>query len=221
MMSRLSLVCLVCLAINGASVRAGGLFGTPLGYYGPYTGGHPYSYNVAYGYGFHFSAADTWKRDLLAYPTGITPYRPNGRPIYHRVFPKPDVPYIAVPGPDDLPMLVKPSMPMIGEGDHPVVSKPVSGPVAVPHLQPIPQAIDQSATIRLVVPENAEVWVEKQKLQQTGAERAFQTPPLAAGQTRIYSVRARWLDTAGQAVEQFRVVGVKAGETARLTFVGQ
>jgi hypothetical protein len=34
---------------------------------------------------------------------------------------------------------------------------------------------------------------------------------------RIYSVKARWYED-GKEVEQYRVVGVKAGETARLKF---
>src|SRR5947209_10362410 len=50
----------------------------PAMWYGPYTGGHMYSYNVAYGYGFAFSAADTWRRDPLAYPASpyAYPYGP-------------------------------------------------------------------------------------------------------------------------------------------------
>src|SRR6476659_539532 len=74
--------------------------------YGPYTGGHGYSYNVAYSYGFPFSAADTWRRDVYAYPGGIVPYRPYGKPIIYRVFPTPTTPYVSVPGPDGMPTLV-------------------------------------------------------------------------------------------------------------------
>jgi uncharacterized protein (TIGR03000 family) len=203
--------------------------------YGPYTGGHGYSYNVAYSYGFAFSAADTWRRDIFAYPGGIYPYRPHGKPIYHRVWPKPDVPYVSAPGPDGLPTLIKPgvagtdgaleSVPGGVEGPFAlpprVYSTPPSTslkPVATPLLQPVPaEAAGRPAMVRIAVPADAEVWVEKEKMDQTGPDRAFQTPPLPAGKMQIYTVRARWTQE-GKEVEQFRVVGVKAGETARLKF---
>ncbi|MBY0231448.1 MAG: hypothetical protein K2W96_19360, partial [Gemmataceae bacterium] len=93
---------LSALFLGAALARAGDDF--PLRY-GPYTGGHHYSKNVAYSYGFAFSSADTWRRDLFAYPAGIHPYRPYDRPIYYRVYPRPAVPPISVPGPDGLPIL--------------------------------------------------------------------------------------------------------------------
>src|SRR5438270_3402526 len=79
-MRRFSLALLLVLALGGLPARAG-LFDRGIGgamYYGPYTGGHAYSYNVAYSYGFAFSPADTWRRDPVAYPAGIYPYRPYG-----------------------------------------------------------------------------------------------------------------------------------------------
>ena len=44
---------------------------------------------------------------LFAYPGGISPYRPYGRPITYRVFPNPSTPYISVPGPDGMPTLIR------------------------------------------------------------------------------------------------------------------
>ena len=59
------------------------------------------------------------------------------------------------------------------------------------------------------------MWVEKQKL--PGAGATFQTPPLTPGKMEIYSVRAKWT-IAGKEVEQFRVVGVQAGDSTEVQF---
>jgi uncharacterized protein (TIGR03000 family) len=181
-------------------------------YYGPYTGGHGYSYNTAYGYGFAFSSADTWRRDPFAYPAGVYPYRPYERPISCTIFPKPAVPYISVPGPDGLPILLPSAVP----AEAPTVIVPGT---PAPVLQPVPVTATAPgcATIRVSVPEAAEVWIEKEKTTQKGSERVFQSPPLTPGKTQIYSIRAKWND-GGREVEQFRVVGVRAGETAKVTF---
>jgi uncharacterized protein (TIGR03000 family) len=53
-------------------------------YYGPYTGGHIYSYNTAYGYYLPFNFADSWRYDPLAYPGGPYPYHPT-YPLLARV----------------------------------------------------------------------------------------------------------------------------------------
>ena len=62
------------------------------------------------------------------------------------------------------------------------------------------------------------MWLEKQKLEGTSAERAASTPPLEANKTYVYTVRATWTEN-GQPIDQFRVVGVKAGETAKVSFL--
>jgi uncharacterized protein (TIGR03000 family) len=180
--------------------------------YGTYTGGHGYSYNTAYGYGLSFSPADSWWRDPFAYPAGIYPYRPYQRPITYRVFPHPITPYVSIPGPNGLPILV----PQAVE----IAPAPVGdfvGP-GLP-LTPVPTAADgRCAQIRVVAPAGAEVWVEKQKLPGTGA--TYKTPPLTPGKMEIYSVRAKWV-TAGREVEQFRVVGVSAGDSAQVLFTAE
>lgn len=208
------------LALGAGTAHAGWLFPKGVGDYGPYTGGHGYSYNVAYSYGFTWSAADSWRRDIFAYPGGVAPYRPYGKPIYYRVFPNPETPNIAVPGPDGLPTLIQ-SVPA-GDGALPpeaTVLPPPAGvlPPATPHLLPVPDATAKAATIRVRAPNGAEVWVEKEKLPGAAGERTFQTAPLTAGKMQIFSVRAKWSD-GGREVEQFRVVGVKAGETAKVAF---
>ena len=184
--------------ILGAGISQAGFFNQGIGsamYYGPYTGGHIYSYNVAYGYGLSFSPSDSWRRDPLAYPAGIYPYRPYGRPILYRAFPiYPDNPPISVPGPDGLPVLRTPA------------------PSGTPLLRPVP-ADGRCGTIRVIAPAGAKVWVEKEAL--AGGE--YRTPALGAGVMKIYSIRAQWTDKDGTR-EQFRAVGVKAGETAQVDF---
>jgi uncharacterized protein (TIGR03000 family) len=210
------------LALCAGTAQASWLFPKGVGDYGPYTGGHGYSYNVAYSYGFTWSAADSWRRDIFAYPGGVYPYRPYEKPIYYRVFPKPETPYISVPGPDGLPMLIQPVPGGDGALPPEATILPLPGvippvPPASPHLLPVPDATAKAATIRVRAPDGAEVWVEKEKLPPAAGERTFQTPPLSAGKIQIFSVRAKWTD-GGREVEQFRVVGVKAGETAKVAF---
>ena len=177
--------------------------------YGPYTGGHAYSYNTAYSYGLSFSPANSWWRDPFAYPAGIYPYRPYQRPIIYRVFPNPATPYVSVPGPNGLPILV----PQAVEAAPPPVGVFVTPGLP---LVPVPTVADgRCAQIRVVAPAGAEVWVEKQKL--PGAASTYRTPPLTAGKMQVYSVRAKW-DDAGKQVEQFRVVGVSAGDSAQVEF---
>ncbi len=182
--------------------------------YGAYTGGHGYSYNTAYSYGLSFSSADSWWRDPIAYPAGIYPYRPYGRPIIYRVYPNPTTPYVSVPGPNGLPMLIRQGT--APEGVEVVATPGGVAPSTDLRLTPVPTAAaSKSAQIRIVAPAGAEVWVEKEKL--PGAGAVFQTPPLTPGKMEIYSVRAKW-SVAGKEVEQFRVVGVRAGDSAEVQF---
>lgn len=211
-MERFGLTMLALMA-SGAAAQAGP-FNKGIGsamIYGPYTGGHGYSYNVAYSYGFAFSSADTWRRDPFAYPGGIYPYRPDGRPVYHRVFPKPrdGAAPISVPGEDGLPVLMHPG----------AVGEPTAAlPVGTVSLKPVPAAVG-TATIRIVAPAGAEVWVEKQAVPGGAAERTTSVGPLTEGRTHVYSLRATW-NEGGKPVDHYRVVGVRAGETAKVDFVG-
>src|SRR5262249_19547681 len=92
-------------------------------------------------------------------------------------------------------------------------------PEAVPNLAPVPpNNAARPVTIRVTAPYNAEVWLEKDRLTGTGLERVFVSAPVAPGKTHIYSLRASWVEN-GKPVEQVRVVGVKAGETARVNFL--
>jgi uncharacterized protein (TIGR03000 family) len=191
-----------CLGV--ASAHAGP-FNQGIGgamYYGPYTGGHLYSYNTAYSYGFTFSPADSWRRDAYAYPGGVAPYRPYDRPILYRAYPiDPSGPMISVEGADGLPVLRKVPATTLGSG--------------TPLLQPVPSASNMG-TVKVQVPIGTTVWVNDRELP-GGMERNFTTQPLSAGQEVMYSIRAKWSE-AGKDVEQFRAVRVKAGQAATVDF---
>jgi uncharacterized protein (TIGR03000 family) len=210
-MKRYGAALLAAVALVGG-LHAGpfGLFGNGIGsamYYGPYTGGHRYSYNTAYSYGLSFNAADSWVRDPFAYPGGVYPYRPYERPITHRAWPaSPSGPPISVPGDDGLPILMAPPVPPTSIAPLPLVPAPAVS------LKPVPTAAGGTALIKIAAPPGAEVFVEKERV----SGDVYQTPPLD-GRMKVYSVRAKWLKD-GREVEQFRIVGVKAGETAKLTF---
>jgi uncharacterized protein (TIGR03000 family) len=199
---------LVATAVVGLAQAGPFGFGQGIGpamIYGPYTGGHRYSYNVAYSYGLAFNTADSWRIDPQAYPGGITPYRPYAKPILWRAFPRnPERPPIALPDENGLPQLFTPGLLPAG----------IDGLQPVPHLTQKPASTPPfgCAQIRILAPTGAEVFVEKEKV--TGD--LYQTPHLG-GRMRVYSVRAKWMQN-GREVEQFRVVGVQAGETAKLTF---
>jgi uncharacterized protein (TIGR03000 family) len=236
-MKRYGFVLAAALFLHAANAQAG-LFDQGIGsamIYGPYTGGHAYPYNTAYGYGFYFSPADTWVRDRFGYPGGVYPYRPNDWPIYYRVFPKPVAPYVSVPGPDGMPVLETTATPDMFPQDGPVIVAPgttatlrpaptASSPPLTLAPAPVLEAApaQRPALVRIHVPAaGAEVWIGKAKMTETGTDRVYQSAPLPQGKMQVYSVRAKWKTETGREVEQFRVVGVRAGETAKLTFSAQ
>jgi uncharacterized protein (TIGR03000 family) len=199
-MSKRWMLAALC-ALGAAAPGQAGLFNQGIGsamYYGPYTGGHGYSYNVAYSYGFAFSSADTWRRDPLAYPGGVYPYPIGPYPPRRLLFPTTPTyaPYTA-----DM-----------------VDNSLIPGSVPAPALLPVPGTVaGQSATIRVVVPAGAEVWFGQEKTTQTGTERLFQSPPVPPGRNLIYSVRAKWIE-GGKEVEQFQAVNVRAGALSEVRF---
>lgn len=71
---------------------------------------------------------------------------------------------------------------------------------------------DNSAHLRLLVPENAEVLVEGRKTTTTGTVREFVSPPLQPGKSMIYSVLVRYTDAGGKAIEETHEVRVRAND---------
>jgi uncharacterized protein (TIGR03000 family) len=80
----------------------------------------------------------------------------------------------------------------------------------------LPQPTPNSARLRLVVPENAEVLVEGRKTTTTGTVREFVSPPLEPGKNMIYSIVVRYTDAHGKPVEQTHAVRVRANDQLHL-----
>jgi uncharacterized protein (TIGR03000 family) len=57
------------------------------------------------------------------------------------------------------------------------------------------------------------------KLQLTGVDRQFLSPPLPPGRTFSYTLRAVWTGRDGRPVEVTRVVQVGAGKAGRIDFL--
>jgi uncharacterized protein (TIGR03000 family) len=89
-------------------------------------------------------------------------------------------------------------------------------PAAAGQLPPL----DQPATIVVRVPADAEVWLDDAPTKQTGASRAFASPPLTVGEKYVYEVRARWTSD-GRPVEQTRRVVVTAGGRSVVNFAAE
>jgi uncharacterized protein (TIGR03000 family) len=71
---------------------------------------------------------------------------------------------------------------------------------------------DNAAHLRLIVPENAQLWFEGQKTSQKGRVRNFVSPPLTPGTTYNYSVRIRYTGENGREVEKTQSIAVQAND---------
>jgi uncharacterized protein (TIGR03000 family) len=155
--------------------------------YGPYTGGFGYSYATAYSYSLPFTNNGFSSPWVYPYDWTSTPW--NGYSYPGRPLFNKAPSFFAVSAPMD--------------------------------LQPVPPASALSTPAPVVisvhVPAEAELWFDGNKTQQTGSDRTFQSPPLAAGKAFNYSLRARWMED-GKAVEQVQIVKVQAGQQAGVTF---
>lgn len=76
---------------------------------------------------------------------------------------------------------------------------------------------DNKALLRVHLPADAILWLNGQRMTQTGAEREFISPELEEGATYRYQVKARWQKN-GHAVEQTIRVEVHANKTATVHF---
>jgi uncharacterized protein (TIGR03000 family) len=77
---------------------------------------------------------------------------------------------------------------------------------------------DSAARLDLIVPSDAEVWIEGVQTKQTGGFRRFVSPPLEPGTRYAYDVHARW-SRDGQVMDQVHQVTVRAGDLVRIDFL--
>lgn len=71
----------------------------------------------------------------------------------------------------------------------------------------------EPAYLRVLLPTDAQLEVEGAKTTQTGSERHFVSPPLAAGQHYVYTLKATWM-VQGKEVVHEKKVRVRPGEEA-------
>jgi uncharacterized protein (TIGR03000 family) len=71
--------------------------------------------------------------------------------------------------------------------------------------------------ITLIVPADAEVFLNGQPTKLTGAKRVFVTPPLAVGKTYLYDVRVRW-KVDGKPMEETREITLSPGKNVEVAF---
>src|SRR5262249_47647198 len=73
------------------------------------------------------------------------------------------------------------------------------------------------AYVVVTLPEDAQLYFDGSLTTQVGDTRTFVTPPLQAGSTYSYQLKAEAL-RGGKVVSQSRQIQVKAGQTTRLSF---
>jgi uncharacterized protein (TIGR03000 family) len=77
----------------------------------------------------------------------------------------------------------------------------------------------QAVNLQVMVPENATLWIEGQKVDATGPVRMFYSTPLKEGQTYTYHLKARWTDENGKPVERTKEFDVHAGARMAVNFM--
>jgi uncharacterized protein (TIGR03000 family) len=75
-----------------------------------------------------------------------------------------------------------------------------------------------AARLELIVPANADVWVNNTLLTDTGTVRRLCSPPLTPGMNYAYEVHIRWRDAKGQTIVKDRVLPVQAGDRLEIDF---
>lgn len=106
---------------------------------------------------------------------------------------------------------------------------PKNAPRQLPET-PATTVLDQStaekskavpALIKIKVPDNAVIWFENQKMNQSGDQRIFQSPALEMKKTYFYKVKVSWPTGTGTLAKDFvteQEIAVKAGETTSVDF---
>jgi uncharacterized protein (TIGR03000 family) len=98
----------------------------------------------------------------------------------------------------------------------PTISRPL--PAEAP--PPPPPNFTDRAVVTLEVPRaSAEVWVGKEKLEDTGSVRYFISPVLQPDKQYAYDVRVRWFEDGKERTRSLRV-NVKAGDQPVLMVMG-
>jgi uncharacterized protein (TIGR03000 family) len=95
---------------------------------------------------------------------------------------------------------------------------PQSGQYQSFYYAPNADAQDRRAHVEVLVPQNAEVWFDDHKTQESGTDRFFVSPPVDPNSRYFYNIRARWTDN-GRTVERTRKVSFQPGQQIRVDFM--
>jgi uncharacterized protein (TIGR03000 family) len=100
------------------------------------------------------------------------------------------------------------------------IAGPGTGWVAAQEPAANPPAANQPVHLMVLVPADAQVWLDGTATTAQGSTREYLSPAIAPGQNYVYTVRVRYQQN-GQTVDQKRDVTVKAGDFVRLNYMGQ
>lgn len=93
-------------------------------------------------------------------------------------------------------------------------------PVYAPKPPPfatMPPALPLTALLQVHVPQDAEVWLDGQKMRSTGSRRHYRSPPLDPTKGYAYEIRARWR-FEDKPIDDLRHVAIRAGATVLVDF---
>jgi uncharacterized protein (TIGR03000 family) len=93
----------------------------------------------------------------------------------------------------------------------PVYILPGSGPAVPEEPAAAAEPARQTALVNVLLPSEANLWIQDVKMTQPGSVREFVSPPLAPGQDYTYTVAASWTEN-GREVNRKRVVHVAPGD---------
>ena len=79
---------------------------------------------------------------------------------------------------------------------------------------------NRTATIRVQVPADAQIWFGDSLTQQQGVDRIFESPPLEGNRDYSYTIKARWTKD-GKPEERTRQVTVQPGQPVTVNFMDQ
>lgn len=113
--------------------------------------------------------------------------------------------------------------PVPGPLPPPYLSGPPRHPRQPPRLPPgyVPTRelfpLDPVALLDVEVPDDADIWLEGKKTEQTGPLRRFISPALTPGKDYEYEIRASWQED-GREKKQTQTVTIRAGGQVRIRF---
>jgi uncharacterized protein (TIGR03000 family) len=122
--------------------------------------------------------------------------------------------------------LAPPANPLMQQRGQPGAMPPQQArPRQIPQPTPVPPeeqedeapVEDNAARVTVVVPEDAELWFNGTKTNQTGKRREFATAPLTPGKDFRYRIKARWIED-GKPVELTQTIKVRANSSQTVDF---